>query len=174
MLILFQSCVAYKDTSSTIEEASSEKDIPIKIITKDGTIYKLSWIEEKDENLVSIKNTERASVDKSKITQIFPDGVTLEFALKHNVPVQIKTKKHKYDFIAIEEQDDLIKGLAKVKTGGDTLSVVIPIDQIEKIQLQDKGKSSGRTVGVIIGVGFGVVMLVGIAAMIEDGGLYNP
>jgi len=70
MLTLFQSCIVYNKNTSTIEEASSEKDMPIKIITKDGYEYELMWIEEKNGNVVSIKNSKREFINKSKIIQI--------------------------------------------------------------------------------------------------------
>ena len=57
MLILFQSCVVYNKTSSTIEEATSDEEMPIKITTKDGQKHKFRWIEERDGNIVGIKNS---------------------------------------------------------------------------------------------------------------------
>jgi hypothetical protein len=163
ILILFQSCVAYNSHNYTANEASQYNKGRIKIKTTDNTIYKLPWVEEKDGNVESIKNTKRAFVDKNEITQILPDGVSLEFALNYKTAVQIKTKNHTYNFIKIEEHEEQIKGLTMVS--GDTLSVVIPIDQIEMIQLEDKGKSSGRTVGLLVGVGLGVALIVGLAVI---------
>ena len=59
--LLFQSCLAYNKNSSTIEEAFSEKDMPVKIITVDGNKYTLRWFEEMEGNLVSMKNVKRDS-----------------------------------------------------------------------------------------------------------------
>ena len=157
--------MVYNKAPTSIEKASQYNNHEMKIKTYDGDKYKLYWIEEEDGNVVSIKNTERASVDKSNITRILPDGVTLEFALKHNVAIQIKTKTRKYDFIVIEEQDDRIKGLTKVKTGGDTLSVIIPIQQIEKIQLQDKDKSKTGSILIAVGAVLGVFVTIGMIGL---------
>lgn len=129
----------------------------MKIITNDGDKYKLKWIEEKDSTVVSIKNTKRVFVDKSKITQIVPDGVTLESASENNEAVQIKTKSKTYDFIKIEVQEDQIIGFRKVGKK-DTTTVVIPIDQIEKIKLHAKGGSGALiAVSIVIPV-FGVIV----------------
>jgi len=179
-LTLFQSCVAYNNNTSTIEEASSEKDMPIKIITKDGYEYELRWIEEKDGNVVSIKNSKREYINKSEIIQIIkydpnPQVIPVESATIYNGTVQIllKDKKGNYkprEFIKIEEQGDMIKGYSK--TGNDTLTIVIPIDQIEKIQLKDVDKSMGRTAGLVVGVVFGVgiiVLIVAFANAMSDG-----
>ena len=59
-LILFQGCIAvYKSKPISVEEASGYENTKMKIVTKDGNKYKLKWIEEKDGNVVSIKNTKR-------------------------------------------------------------------------------------------------------------------
>ena len=165
LLVLLQSCVVYEKTSSSVKEASQYNDRRMKIKTIDGNKYKLNWIEEKDGNVVSIKNTKRAFVDKSKITQILPDGVTLEFVLKHDVAVQIKTKKYTYDFIKIKEQDDLVKGFIKVS--GDTTTVVIPIDQIEKIKLENKEMSKTGDTLIAVGAILGTVVTVGYLSLLN-------
>ena len=125
----------------------------MEIKTNDGNKYKLNWIEEKDGNVISIKNTKRTFVDKSEITSIFkydPEligiGKSLELALEHNGAVQIRTEKHTYDFIKIEEQGDLIKGITKLD--GDTLSVVIPKDKIEIIKLKDHRPLNNATLNL--------------------------
>ena len=46
-------------------------------------------------------------------------------------------------------------------TGKDTLTFIIPIDQIEKIHIRDKMKSSVRTAGLVVGVGLVAVLFVG-------------
>lgn len=177
MLILFQSCIAYNKTSSSIEEASSEEDMPIKITTKDGSEHKLNWIEEKDDNIVCIKNVEREYYYKKDIIQytiLNPEHQTvpLELAVKHHGTILLFTKddKDRYDtheFIRISENDERITGYKM--TGKDTLTVIIPIDQIEKIQLKDKGKSGGRTAGLTIGViGVGLVVLIAIEISNSD------
>ena len=173
MLVLFQSCVAYKKTPSTIEKAFSEKDMPIKIITKDGNEYKLYWIEEKDGNIVSIKNVKTEYFDKDQILQIVqydpkPLVISKESSLNDIGLVQILTKdkkdRYKSDkFIKISEQDDIITGYKM--TGKDTMTVVIPINQVEKIQLQDKETSSAMTAILIVGVVLGVITIAGLSAM---------
>ena len=176
MLILFQSCVVYNNNSSTIEEASSEKDMPVKIITKDGDEYKLRWIEEIDGNIVSIKNVEREYINKNEILQIVlldpePQLVPLDIAVKHHGTIRLLTKddkdrRHSHQFIRIRESDERITGYKM--TGVDTLSVTIPIDQLEKIQLKNKGKSSGRTAGLIVGLGLGAVFIAWIVAIANE------
>lgn len=60
----------------------------MKIISKDGNEYNLYWIEEKDGNIISIKDTERSFVNKSKILQIVkydpePMKVSAEWPLQY-------------------------------------------------------------------------------------------
>ena len=176
MLILFQSCTVYKDTSSTIEQASADKDMPVKIITKDGKEYELGWIEEKDGNIISMMNVDREYLDKNDIEQVIlldpePQVVPLDQAIKHYGTIRIltvddKNRYNNHQFIRICENDEIITGYKM--TGNDTLTVIIPIDQIEKIQLKDKKKSNRKTAGAIIGVGFGVFMIAGIIALEND------
>ena len=161
MLILFQSCVAYNKNTSTIEEASSEKNMPIKIIDKGGHEYKLRWIEEQDGNIFSIRNAKRVYFNKKDIVQFIiqdpePRVVPFDQALNHRGVVRLLTKEDKdtyinHQFMRISEKDEIITGYEM--TGPDTLTVLIPIDQIEKIQLKDKKRSNIRTTGLVVGVG---------------------
>jgi len=180
MLILCQSCVAYNNYSSTIEEASSEKEMPVKIVTKDGNEYKLSWVEEKDDNIVSIKFTKREYYNKKDITQYVildpePRVVPFDQALKHHGAIRLlirddKDRYNSHQFIRIGENEEIITGYKM--TGYDTLTVIIPIDQIETIQLKDKDKSSDRTAGLVVGVALGVgIIILGavIASDLSDG-----
>jgi len=175
-LLLFQSCIAYNKNSSTIDDAYSEKDMPLKIITKDGKQYKLRWIEEKDNNIVSIKNVEREYYYKKDIVQLVlldpePRVIPFDLAVKHHGTVRLLTKddKDKYNshqFTRISENDDIITGYKM--TGKDTLSVTIPKEQIEKIQLKDEDKSSDRTAGLVVGVVLGVGIIILGAAIAND------
>lgn len=176
MLILFQSCIVYSKNSSTIEEAYSEKDMPIKIITKDGNEYKLSWIEEKDGNIFSIKKTKRVYFDKEDIAQIVlldpePQVIPLDLAVQNHGTFQLLTKDdtgryNSHKFIRISERDGIITGYKM--TGKDFLTVIIPIDQIEMIQLKNKNKSSNHTAGLIVGVGLGVGIIILVAVIANN------
>ena len=176
ILIVFQSCVVYKDTSSTISDATSDKDMPIKIITKDGVEYKIRWIEEKDGNIISIKNVEREYFDKDDIFQYVildpePHTVPLNIAVNHDGIIRMLVSNDKkahisHEFLKISEIGERILGYKM--TGKDTVNITIPIDQIEKIELKDKGRSMGRTAGLIVGVVFGVGIIILIAAMANE------
>lgn len=172
MLILFQSCVAYTKQSTTIKQSTSKKDMPVKITTKEGDEYKLTWIEEKDGNIVSIKNVKREYFQKKDIFQYVilepkPHTVPLEIAVKHNGIVRLLSADDNHtshEFIKISENDEIITGYKM--TSKDTLTVIIPIDEIEMIQLKDKGKSSRRTVGAILGIGLAGLTLAAFISMI--------
>lgn len=174
--LLFQSCLAYNKNSSTIEEAFSEKDMPVKIITVDGNKYTLRWFEEMEGNLVSMKNVKREYLNKKEIVQIVlldpaPHVVSLDLAVKHHGTFQLLTKddKNRYNshkFIRLSENDEIITGY-KMK-GKDTLTVIIPTDQIEMIQLKDKNKSSNHTTGLVAGVALGVGIIVLGAVMANN------
>lgn len=175
LLILFQSCVAYRNTPSTIEEATSKKNNPVKITTKNGLEYEFKWIDELNGNIFSIKNAKRINLEKSNIVQIVllepePRVVPIDQAINHRGTIQFLTKdkrgrSHNYQFIRISERNDMITGYKM--TGKDTMTVVIPIDQIAFIELKDKGMSTGQTVCLVIGGILGAALLVYIAAFIK-------
>ena len=169
MLILFQSCTVYKKQTSSVSQASESDDRLIKIRTIDGTKYELKWIEEEDGNIVSIKYTEREYIDKDEIVRIEydpdPHVISFESLLNQNGAVQIVTKDKKgnhtsSDFIKIVDEGDYIKGYKM--TGNDTLTIVIPIDQIEKIQLEDIKKSKAQTRGLAVGLCLGIVIIIAV------------
>jgi len=161
MLILFQSCVVYTQKPATpyaIEEASTE-DVPIKITTTNGIKYKLNWIEYSSRNIFSITNTNRENIKKENIVQLSifnpePQIVTLEQALTHqgfiNVLVQKNKKFDNHQFIKIADLGDMITGYRMSES--DTLTLNIPIDQIEKIQLKDVGTSAVLSVLAFLGI----------------------
>ncbi len=171
MLLLLQSCMVYNKASSTVEEACSEKNAPVKIKTKNGEKYKLKWIDEKDGNIVSIRKVKKKYFDRNEIFQFAildpePHTVPLDVALKHQGEIRFLTIDNKdryvsHQFIKISKRDDIITGYKM--TGKDTLSVIIPVDQIEKIRMKDKASSAVlTTVGLTCGVGLIVLIIVAI------------
>ena len=175
MLILFQSCVVYNQTPSSVAEAAGYEKRPMKIKTIDGVKYKLRWIEEKDGNIVNIKNAKREYINKNEVRQIVllgpePQVISLDLALKNPGTMHLLTKDDKdsyfsNEFIKISKSEDLITGYKM--TGKDTLTVVIPIDQIEKIQLQDKGASAVLSVLAFLGI----MSVVGGVLILASGGM---
>ena len=67
-LILFQSCVVYNKTPTSIEKASQYNNHKMKIKTYDGDKYKLRWIDEKDGNVVE-KPVKLTTQNRSKVTR---------------------------------------------------------------------------------------------------------
>ena len=107
MLILFQSCVVYNRTPSSVTEASRYKERLMKIVTIDGYKYKLNWIEAKNGNIVNMKNTEREYFDKGEICQIVkidpePLVIPLDSAVKHRGTMQVLTRNKKGKYISHE------------------------------------------------------------------------
>jgi len=106
MLMLFQSCIiVYKKAS--VPEASEYDNWRIKIKTIEGEKYKLPWVELKDGNVVSIKNTERVFIEKNDIKQIVkyspePKVIPLDSATSYSGSVQILIKGDRNKF---ESQD---------------------------------------------------------------------
>lgn len=182
-VILFQSCIAYKGQNSSVAEAADIEKRHIKITTTNGGIYKLGWIEEKDGNVVSIKNTKLKYFDKTEVDKILiynpkPNVVSLEEAQNHKGTILLRTNKFKdrhpyvidsynHSFLKIADDGDQIKGYKM--TGKDTLSVVIPVSQIEKIQLESKGGTIVGTTLIVIpglyiltGIVFGIAYIIGM------------
>lgn len=161
-LILLQSCIVYERTQYPIEEAAKYNDRAIKIITLNGDTFKLNWVEERGVNLVSIMNTKRIFLDPENILQIkaldpepFFIAVDSTINYRGDVVITIKDDKGKikdYNFIEIEAREDLIQGLSM--TVGDTSTIVIPKNTIQKIQMEDKiGSTAGNAA-----IGLGVVL----------------
>ena len=99
-----------------------------------------------------------------------PQVISLDLALKNPGTIQLLTKDDKdnyfsHEFIKISKNEDLITGYKM--TGRDTLTVAIPIDQIEKIHLQDKGASAALTVLAFLGI----VSVVGGLLFLANGGM---
>ena len=120
-----------------------------------------------------MKSVEREFYNKNEILQIVllnpePRVVPLDRAVEQHGTLQLlaiddKKKYYSQDFIKISEHDDIITGYKM--TGKDTLSVVIPINQVEKIQLQDKETSSAITAIIIVGAVLGVATIAGLSAI---------
>ena len=176
MLILFQSCVVYKDQYYTSSEASTIDKRIIKIKTNEGEKYKLPWIEEKDGNVVSIKKTRRKYIDKNEIDKILIYNpveivVSLDTAINHEGKILIRTAKfsdqhpyvldsYNYSFLKIIDEGDYIKGYKM--TGKDTLAVSVPISDIKKIKVENK---AGTIVLSALGAFIFTVSVVTIASM---------
>ena len=136
--IVLQSCVIYNSSSSSINEASEYNNGRIKIKTTEGTEYIFRWIEEKDGNIVSIKNTEKTFLKAERILEAKtagPDPITISFdslfTYKGAMVITAKDDKDKlqnYNFYKIETQNNLVHGFTKL--AGDTTTVLIPKDQI--------------------------------------------
>lgn len=179
MLIVFQSCVIYNQTPSSVAEASQYDKRLMKVKTIYGDEYKLNWIEKKNGNIISIKNAEREFLDRKDVIQIVlsnskPRIISLDSALMNPGTLQVVIKDDKGNFNSIEyirisDRQDLIT--AYKMTRKDTLTVVIPINQIEQIQLQDKGTSGLLTALTSIGI---LTMVIGAIAMIDSGGFTVP
>ena len=165
-LILFQGCiVVYKSKPISVEEASGYENTKMKIATKGGNNYKLKWIEEKNGNVVSIKNTERVSVSISDIKQIKtvdhePTHISLDSACNHNgiaevIAVNIEGYINSEKLIKIKRDGDRIIGNKITKK--DTATVVIPISYIREIKVQNKATSA--VANTVMGVGITSVTL---------------
>ena len=160
-LIFLQGCIViYKSEPISVEEASGYENTKMKIATKGGNNYKLKWIEEKNGNVVSIKNTEKVSVSISDIKQIKTDNyepthISLDSACNHNgivevISVNIEGYINSEKLIKIKRDGDRIIGNKITKK--DTVTVVIPISQIGEIKVQNKATSAVANVAMGIGI----------------------
>ncbi|MCK5207228.1 MAG: hypothetical protein KAI99_00260 [Cyclobacteriaceae bacterium] len=165
ILILFPSCIVInKSKHLPIEETTKYNNRRIKIKTLDGNKYKVKWIEEKDDDIVSITNTKKILMDTSKIKKIRAGNgwISLDSAFNHNGVIQIVTKNKTHNLLNIEAQDDLIRGVKR--TNRDTLTVVIPKDQIKKIKVKNNATSAVVTFVIV-----GIVVTSGMFAAFSSG-----
>lgn len=168
MLVLFQSCIVI-NKKSTVKKASDPEIERIKIRTIEGKKYTLDWIDRRDGNVVSIRNTERIIIDKEKVKQIvisdpFPRVMPLDSITRYsgNISFVINDRRDKIEsqeFIQFEDMGDSYKCYKMISE--DTVTVVIPLEQIEKISVPDHGASKvvSFMLGSAIFVGIMVVML---------------
>lgn len=181
LLILFQSCVAYQKQSYTPEKASESDDKQIKIKTINGETYNLSWIDVEDGNVVSKRSVKRDFMKKDEIEEIIVNNpyrsITIDDAVNHQGNIYIRTKDAKkrnqkefelynHIFIDIKEDGEYLKTYSMI--GPDTASVIIPISQIEMINIEDLSKSHSRTVGMTIGGMVLFITALGLIAMISN------
>ena len=163
-LILFQSCVTiYKNKPTPLAEVPVHGDTHIKIKTIDHKKYRVRWIEEKDGNIVSIRNTIRHFIDTTAIEEILvfePTKVQIHYTgnLDRTGPFEIRTKKDRYKFIKIELRDQYIIGYEK--DGEKTDLIEIPKDQILEIKLPDKPLGGFVTALIYIGSYLGIMALL--------------
>ena len=144
IVTLFQSCMVYENRPVSVEEASNYHDRRIKITTVDGNEHKVNWIEEKNENVVSIKNTKRTQISNSKLLQIKtvgsnPTPISLDSAYNHRGAIEIlqndnKGRLQSAEYTNIKWDGNHIIGLQKIRK--NTATIVIPSNQIEVIQIQ--------------------------------------
>ena len=70
MLIFFQSCIAYKKTTSSLDEIV-ELETRVKLVTLDNQVHVFKKIEKKDNNYYAIKFLK----NRSKDLVIFPNDI---------------------------------------------------------------------------------------------------
>ena len=177
ILIFLQSCVAYDSIPTTIERATEEQSRMMKITTVNGKKYILHWMEQEGTNLVSIKNTTRAFFDREEVLYAIMQKpaykkVTIEEALGYKGDIQLVTTNEKkehivHPFFEISQKEGYIIGYSMINQ--DTSTVVIPTNQIEKIQLMDEAKSKRKTRNLAIGLSLGLaalaIMAIGLASI---------
>jgi len=144
LVVLFQSCMVYEKRPVSIEQASNYNDRRIKITTIDGNEQMVNWIEGKDENVVSIKNTKRTQISNSHLMQIKtvgskPTPISLDSAYKHKGVIEIlqndnKGRLESAEYIYIKNGGNNIIGIQGIRK--NTAKIVIPNDEIKEIQIQ--------------------------------------
>jgi hypothetical protein len=176
-LILFQSCIVYKGRNFSSREAAQYDKRRIRIETWDGVIIKLRWIEEKDGQIYSIKNTRRKYIDKSRIINIKKYDpvftlISLDTVLNLQGNIEVVTKKKGYDNYAtynfIKIKDDGQNIIGYMMTGKDTTTVLIPTEKISRIEVENRtGTILGTTAIVIPGLWLLLLLGASIALLIE-------
>lgn len=168
ILILFQSCVAIYKKSSVVE-ASRYDNWRIKIKTVDSEKHKFDWIDKRDGNIVSIHNAERISIIKEEVKQIVisdpaPHVIPLDSIIIHygKASFLIEDKRGRLESQEVIQFEDMGNSFKCYQmTSEDTLTVVIPLQQVEKIKVVNKEATGGVNflvwMAVLTGFGFLVV-----------------
>lgn len=154
---MIQSCVAYKP--KPVSEAFESYDRKMRVTTTNGKKHKLRWLEKKENNAVSIRNTNKILIKISDIKQIraitnsYP-SISIDSALNHPGVIEVTAAKksnqiYDEDFISLELSGDSVIGLQKLKK--DTATVVIPIADIYMIELENKNLSGVGNLGIVLG-----------------------
>ena len=154
ILVLLQSCInIYKRGSYAVNELPERKNAYIRVKTVDGKKYKLRWLEEKDGNVVSIRNTQRVLIDTTDVMSYWvndsvPEMVPFRKAATYSGPFEIHTEDRVYNFVKIELSDQYLKGYEKL--GAKLTYFTIPLNHVEEIRIRNNGASFGITVFTIV------------------------
>jgi hypothetical protein len=163
-LILFTSCVIYHKYPSSLEESKNTDVTHLKIQTVDGDVYKLRWIDEDGDSIVSIKNTRKRNIEIHEIRQIYAAGdelqiLSLDSAYSHTGELELIIKNKRIPMVKIEPAENHVIGFEKLSE--KIYPVRIPIDQIEEIRLINQSASKTCTtltfvIPVLTLIGFGI------------------
>ena len=153
----------------------------MRVTTANGESHKLRWLEKKDNNAVSIRNTNKIPMEISDIKQIktLSDSypyISLDSALKHPGIVEVYTKKNVNqgygEFINLERYGDNIIGLEII--GKDTAKVMIPIKDIYMIELENKTMSGVETLALTLGTILVSIITWAVIDVAVNGIDFNP
>ena len=175
--VLLQSCVAYHKADYAPAEAANAEKGRIKVQTKNGMVYKFQWIETDGDNIYSIRNMEQMVMRKSEVKDFLVGNplqvVDLETALAEDGAVCVKMKKSKneevlvdYTFVRIRENGDLINAYRMINR--DTVRTVIPISDIDRLQVQNMKKSTTGNILLFIGGAWLVLAVILAIQMTQD------
>ena len=167
-LLLLQSCVAYKRTPATVEEAMSPANSRMKLITGQGDVYKVNWIQANNDSISSITNTDQVFLNRNQvqwIKQDIPDGKLMDVntALEYKGDILLHKKGFTYEFIQFYESGDQLVGIQP--TGGKNQYLKFHERQIRTIYLQDKAGSAGLSVLAAAGIFLVTAGFIGLSSM---------
>ena len=151
-----------------MEEAATPRNAKMKLITGQGDVYKVNWIEVKNDSISSITNTDQVLLKKSQvqwIKQDVPNGkfMDLATALEYNGDIQLHKKGYTYDFLQLYESGDQLVGIQP--NGGKNQYLRFHERQIRTIYLQDKAGSAGLSVLAAAGIFLVTAGFVGLSTM---------
>lgn len=151
---MLQACVSNKISSESKNEVES-----VVVRTHDGYTFDLPWYEVKDGKLVSTLNTSRIVLEKEQIIEVAinkpkPIKVDLHDAINHNgnismIAYDTGQRVHNYEFYKLEEVNGVIVGYTY--TGGYAANIIIPWDNVKKIDVEKKVQTMDDSAQKIIG-----------------------
>ena len=171
-----QSCVLYYKT--TPEKASKFENRRIRIKTNEDTIYKVKWIELRNDTIHCTTHVERKFLDKSDIdnymicqphcfvvnqdTALISKGKILVRTHEFRYRNPLDVNSYNYTFHKIKDAGDYIIGYQW--TEEDTVNYIVPVKNVSKIKTADKGASAVVNIFGLLGLTVGIIWFTAMAS----------
>ena len=168
-LIISQSCTVYHTSHYTASETARFEKAKIKVKTHSGKKHILPWVEERGDQIYSVKNSRIKYLSRSNFVTMSLDQT--EHFSKIDRPMDIEgyillvtsdpknsRKYYNHEFFRVVCAGSSIKGYEAVTA--DTTSIYIPKKDIKFIKVEDRTGSTLASTGIFFLVFLGISAII--------------